>query len=104
MGLLLNRNVLMGLAFIAIVAGSYGTGYLQARRACELNMEKAARQFREKQDKLIVELEKERKKRKVVYRERIKTVKEAADDSGCTDAPVPDDIVRAILPKDRTEP
>lgn len=53
---------------------------------------KAALEYRENENKLLAQLEEAKKKREIVYKERIVQVDKVVDD--CLDRPLPDDIKR----------
>jgi hypothetical protein len=53
---------------------------------------KTALEYREKENKLLAQLEEAKKKRAIVYRERIVKVDKIIDD--CLDRPLPSDVKR----------
>jgi len=95
------RAKLIGIiAIVAGLVGVYYAGYRHASLGCEAKVLKATAKLRARQDELIKELEDERQKRKVVYRDRVRVVERVADPTGCIDQPPPVDVVRAIRGQD----
>lgn len=52
--------------------------------------------YQNKQRKMVEELEQAKANREIVYRDKIKIIKEAVDPSGCADTNVPDSILQQL--------
>ena len=78
------------LAVVGLLPAVYYAGYHQGKTSTAAAFKQAALEHRDKENQLLVKLEKAKKERKIVYMERIKVVAEAAD--ACLDSPVPESI------------
>ena len=78
------------IAIVGLIPGVYFTGYFQGKAAAVADYQQAALQHRERENVLLEQLDKAKKELKIVYLDRIKVVKEAAD--VCLDSPVPESI------------
>lgn len=86
-------------AYVAIglcIALSISHGYMYHKgKARERDKATAAAlEFREKEQKLIAALDEAKQKREIIYRDKIKIVKEA--DDACLDTPISPDIGRVL--------
>lgn len=79
---------------IAFLSGGYYAGYRAGHNACKASVQDAVIKHKEKEDALLLQLEKAKKERSIVYRDRIKVI-EAARDS-CLDTAIPDSIERLL--------
>ena len=84
----LGISLVVGLATSHWFAYSAGKDKILANQA-ELMKERDGRIV-----DLQIELEEEKAKRKVIYRDKIKIIREAADPTGCADATPPADILQ----------
>lgn len=89
-------NVYAIAAIILGLIGSHFWAYGMGKDACRIEAEHAALEHREKENKLILELEDAKAKREVVYKDRIKVVQGVADPGGCLDAPFPQPFVDGL--------
>ena len=88
-----------GLAFLALVAGSYKLGHkagVDSERSAQLEV---IEQYKNDQKRLIAELEQAREEIRIEYRERVKVIRETPDPSGCADAVIPDGIMQQLAPR-----
>ena len=86
-------------AYIAIglcvaLAVSHGVAYHKGKQRERDEATASALQFREKEQKLIAELDEAKQKREVIYRDKIKIVKEAND--ACADSVLPEPIFNLL--------
>jgi len=96
-------SIVLGV-FLAAIATAAFSGYRYGVMKIENRENDAVNAYRDKEAKLLQELENERKKRKVVVRERIRTVREVVDVGGCADQRVPDNILQQIPAYGETKP
>ncbi len=89
------------LAIVGLIIGTYYAGYSQGKISTRASYERAALEHRERENKLLLQLETAKKERKIVYRERVKLVKETRDI--CLDRPVPESITRLLHDPDHSE-
>lgn len=82
------------LAIVALLFGTYRAGYSQGKLTIRSQYEQAALAHRERENELLVSLEKAKKERKIVYRERNRVISRANGD--CLDRPVPESISRIL--------
>ena len=73
-------------------AYSAGIDHERAKNANAIDKEKVVQLER------IAELEKQKAKVAIVYREKIKVVREVADPTGCSDSNMPDDLFKQLRP------
>jgi hypothetical protein len=78
------------LAVVGLLPAIYLAGYHQGKTSTVATYKQAALEHRDKENKLLLQLEKAKKERKIVHIERIKVVNQAAD--ACLDSPVPESI------------
>ena len=78
------------IAFIAFTWGMINVGKKLERNA----QQTAIIKYQQKEAKLIAELEEERKKRKVIYRDKIKIIEKASD--ACLDTKLPKSILDSL--------
>lgn len=78
------------LAVVGLLPGIYFAGYQHGKTSTVAAYEQVALKQRDKENMLLVQLEKAKKERKIVYTERIKVVAEASD--ACLDIPLPGSI------------
>jgi uncharacterized protein YdgA (DUF945 family) len=89
-------------------AWGYQTGKSAERQVQERRLAQALEDARTAQERLADELEAERQRRRIVYRDRIEVVTRTPDPSGCADIDLPDSMLQALrgdhhgLPTDRT--
>lgn len=92
--------ILGGVAGIALATFVFTFIYRSGINSCEVKHEqelkKVIEQEQAKQAKLAAELETERGKIRIEYRTRIRTVKEAADPTGCADTRMPDPFLDSL--------
>ena len=86
--------VVVGFAGLLVFTHSraYDYGKLSEREA----VTRAVEAHRAAEAKLIGELEAERKKVRIEYRERIRVVKQAADPANCIDRPLPSTLLQSL--------
>ena len=88
------------LVIVAITLGGFGVySYLiyQAGREAERAQNRIAiEKEKQKQRKLLKQLEAANEKQRIVVREKIKVVRSTQDSTGCTDARVPSDILNQL--------
>lgn len=77
-------------AAIAALIGSHWYAYEKGKDREQDKAAAAALAHREKEQQLIAELEQAKQKREVIYRDKIRIIKEAND--ACLDSPLPDNI------------
>lgn len=94
MALLGGARVYIALAVVAALLGSHWYVYEKGKGRERDKAAAAALAFREKEQKLIAELDAAKQKREVIYRDKIKIVKES--DDACLDAPLPADVDRVL--------
>jgi hypothetical protein len=82
------------LALVGLLFGAYRAGYSQGQTRAKFSYQQEALALRDRENKLLLQLEEARKERKIVYRERIKLVRETKD--VCLDRPVPESITRLL--------
>lgn len=83
-------------AFGVATSGSWWHGYTIGKQVMQANHAKALEDLRKRAALLADELEEERKRERIVYRDRIRTVYGEPDPSGCADVRVPDRVLSAI--------
>lgn len=81
-------------ALIALMAGSFLAAYQAGKTACKAEIQQAVIEHKQKEDELLLALDKAKKERSIVYRDRTKII-EAASDS-CLDLNIPDSIERLL--------
>jgi hypothetical protein len=88
------------LLIVTAIAGSWWSGYTMGkdveRQVQERRIAQVQADARMAQEKLADELEAERQKRRIVYRDRIQTVERAPDPTGCADVDLPDGMLQAL--------
>lgn len=89
------------LAIVALLFGTYRAGVSQGKLATRSKYEQATLAHRERENELLVSLEKAKKERKIVYRERNRVISRANGD--CLDRPVPESITRILHDANRSE-
>ena len=94
MALLSGARVYIALAIVAALLGSHWYMYEKGKARERDKATAAALEFREKEQKLIAELDKAKQKREVIYRDKIKIIKEAND--ACLDVNIPDNIFNLL--------
>lgn len=82
------------LAVLIGLAGSHAWAYHKGKEQERDKATAAALAHREKEQKLIAELEVAKQKREVIYREKIKIIEAASDE--CLDRPLPDSILNLL--------
>jgi hypothetical protein len=84
------------LGFVTLVltfsGGAYFVGHHAGKKSCQKQVQDVILERNEKENKLIIELEKARKEREIVYRDKIKIVEKTQD--SCLDQPLHPDIKR----------
>lgn len=83
-----------------------GTGWYAnnaGRNAEKAAQTRAIEKYKQAQAQLNEELEKERAKRKVIVREKIRTIRTAGDPSGCADVDIAPDIYQRVQPRTRSD-
>jgi len=80
------------IGFIVALLASYVAVYNTGKTVCRKEVQDAILKQVERENKLIKELEEARKKREIVYREKIKIIRETND--SCLDQPLHPDIKR----------
>ena len=81
-------------AVVGLLPAIYFAGYHQGKTSTVAAFNQAALEHRDRENKLVMQLEKAKKERKIVYMERIKMVTEASD--ACLDSPVPGAITNLL--------
>jgi hypothetical protein len=89
------------LAIVGLLFGMYRAGYSQGKLATRTKYEQAALTHRERENELLVSLEKAKKERKIVYRQRNRVIGKANGD--CLDRPLPESISRILHDSDGSE-
>ena len=90
--------IAMAAGFLAAISAtgyfaySAGIDHERAKNANAIDKEKAVQLER------IAELEKQKAKVAIVYREKIKVVREVVDPTGCADSDMPDDLFKQLRP------
>lgn len=84
------------LAVALFWGGSLYWSYNKGQEVCEHANQAAALEHREKENALLVELEKAKAERSVVYRDRIKIVEKSPDPTGCLDTPFDPEFIRGL--------
>jgi len=75
---------------IAFLSGGYYAGYKAGHNACNTKNQKAILEYKEKEAELLLQLENSKKKRRIIYRDKVKTVEKATDT--CLDTLIPSGI------------
>lgn len=83
----------------AAFAGTYYKGFSSGVDSEKSKSAKAIEEERERQKAVIGELESRKAEREIVYRDKIKVVRSAADDTGCADRSIPAPILERLLPE-----
>jgi len=81
-----------GLAIVGLTISAYHYGKLSERDAVHRGIVK----YQQREAELINQLEAAKHDREIIYRDRIKTVKVAADPTGCADTRMPDGILERV--------
>lgn len=89
-------NIYAILGAIAALIGTHWFMYSAGQDACQRKADKAALEYREKEIKLLGELEDAKNKREIIYRDRVHTIQGINDPSGCLDTPFPAEFLHAI--------
>ena len=88
------------LTVVAVIGGAWTHGYTTGKSAEKtMHMQRLAavqENARMDQERLADELEAARADRRIVYRDRVRTVERAPDPSGCADADLPDRMRAAL--------
>lgn len=80
--------IVVGLiAILTAFGGTYFAGYRAGSTACDKAVQDVTIAFKEREDKINLELSESQKKREVIYRDKIKIVREASAQCLSTDAP-----------------
>ncbi len=82
------------LAIVALLLGTYRAGYNQGKLVTRSKYEQAVLTHRERENELLLSLEKTKKERNIVYRQRHRIISKANGD--CLDRPVPESITRIL--------
>ena len=82
------------LAIVALLFGTYRAGVSQGKLATRSKYEQTALAYRDRENELLLSLEKVKKERNIVYRERNRVINTAKGD--CLDRPVPESITRIL--------
>jgi hypothetical protein len=85
----------LALAVVA-VGGSWWHGYQTGQKVAHSDQQAALEDLRERAAVLADELEAEKQRERIVYRDRIRTVYGEPDPSGCADVRVPAGVLSAI--------
>lgn len=85
-------------ALVLTLVASHGLVYHKGKVRERDKATAAALQFREKEQLLIAELDQAKQKREVIYRDKIKIVKEAND--ACLDTIIPDAVIGVLRSRD----
>lgn len=80
------------IAILVFSGGAYFAGYKAGGTACDKKVQDATLEFRDREDKANLELAESQKEREVIYRDKIKIVREASAQCLGTDAP--DSVIR----------
>jgi hypothetical protein len=80
----------------AAVGGSWWHGYQTGQKVAHSDQQAALEDLRERAAVLADELEAEKQRERIVYRDRIRTVYGEPDPSGCADVRVPAGVLSAI--------
>ena len=81
-------------AAVACLLLSHIWVYRHGKDVVQARANKSALEYREKENRLLAELEESKKKREVIVRDRIVQVEKSVDE--CLDRPLPDDIKRLL--------
>jgi hypothetical protein len=88
------------LTVVASIGGVWTHGYMKGKSAertmHQLRLAAAQEDARLVQERLADELEAARADRRIVYRDRIRTVEREPDPSGCADIRLPDGMLEAL--------
>lgn len=82
------------LAIVALLFGTYRAGYSQGKLATIAKFERAVLDHRERENSLLLSLEKVKNDRKAIYQERQLAIGKANGD--CLDRPLPESITRIL--------
>jgi len=96
------RIALIAAVLLLVGYGVYGYGFAKGTAKAELKATQAALKFRERESQLIVELEAEKARKKVIVNERIKVIQGNSGDCGATD--MPDNVIRVLDDAYRSAP
>lgn len=87
---------IIGAVALALI-GSHGFVYHKGKEQQRDKATAAALEFREKEQKLIAELDKAKQQREIIYRDKIKIIKEVDDACGSSYLPQPVfDLLRSL--------
>ena len=89
-------RLLLVLAVVASLAGAAFAGYragVNAERAAQLSV---INDYKRRVGELLEDLEHEKSKRRVVVREKIRVVRQAADPTNCKNTPIPAPILEQL--------
>ena len=88
-------------AMLAIIGAGWGL-YHMGGAGCREASATAAREYIERQNVLLGELENAKQIREVVYRDKVRIVRESTD--ACTDLPIPDAIRLQLSGNSKAKP
>jgi hypothetical protein len=82
------------LAIVALLFGTYRAGYSQGKLATTAKFERAVLAHRERENGLLLSLEKVKNERKAIYQERRRAIGKV--NSECLDRPLPESITNIL--------
>jgi hypothetical protein len=79
---------------ILSLAASYAWVYHYGKAVIQARYDRAALEYREKENRLLAQLEEAKKKREIIYKERVARADKIIDQ--CLDRDLPDDVKRLL--------